>query len=150
MWLRWLICVTVCFIAITGCSDESGDKGDAGEESPFVFVMPEKPQFLSVLPQEAYSLIENEKSLVVVDVRTEVEREQARIADSTAVPLSDILQGRVELPGDRPLLLVCAVGGRSYAAGLYLMKHKYRLVYNLRGGINAWEKEGFPLVYGEK
>lgn len=143
-------CVLLIFLAgfIGGCSDEKSEQPPAKEQVNTL--LDRDPEFSSVLPQRAQELVLNNPNILIVDVRTPAEREQVRMADSVPVPLGDILGGRADLPRDKPLMLVCAVGGRSYAAGLYLMKQDYRLVYNLRGGISAWEKAGLPLEYTQK
>ncbi len=147
--IRVFVCV-VLFVMLTGCSsDPAGDDKKKTTESSSEVILPLEPEFESILPREASDLLAREKSVLIVDVRTEAEREQLRIPNSIAVPLGDIMGGQADLPRNKPLLLVCAVGGRSYAAGLYLSNEKYPLVYNLRGGILAWEKEGLPLEYGK-
>ena len=142
------LALTIC-VVLTGCSGDPLDKETKSEQgNTEASVMPQEPEFSSILPQEAFNLREREKNILVVDVRTVAEREQLRIPGSIAVPLGELMQGQAQLPRDKPLLLVCAVGGRSYAAGLYLIKENYLRVYNLKGGIAAWEKAGLPLEYG--
>ncbi len=68
------------------------------------------------------------------------------IEGAQPIPMGRILLRHAVLPKDKPILLVCAVGGRSYGVGRYLAKQGYPEVYNLRGGIVAWEKEGLPVV----
>ena len=87
------------------------------------------------------------KDLLVVDVRNAQELREGYIADSSLVPFWKIAKGQTSLPSDRPLLLVCAVGGRSYAVGQFLNRKGYPEVYNLQGGISAWKKAGLPLQY---
>jgi len=139
----------IMLVVLAGCSGEPVEK----EQSPVgerqaATVMPAAPVFESILVAEASALLDREQNTLIVDVRTPAERELLRIPGSLAVPFEEILQGQAQLPKDRPLLLICAVGGRSYAAGLYLAKQNYPLVYNLRGGIAAWEKAGLPLERG--
>ena len=123
-------------------SDEATE--EAVEEGQQSFV-PSEPEFLSLLPAEAYELIQERKA-VIVDVRSEAERAEVSIPGSISVPLAKLAAGEFDLPKEQALLLVCSVGGRSYGAGLYLMQRGYLQVYNLRGGINAWSREGLPLV----
>jgi rhodanese-related sulfurtransferase len=73
---------------------------------------------------------------------------QGAISGSRLVSMFALLKGELPLPVDKPILLVCAVGGRSYAAAQVLSRRGYREVYNLSGGVNAWYKAGLPLVYG--
>lgn len=110
-------------------------------------VIPSEPEFLSLLPAEAHELVQ-ERNVVIVDVRSEVERAEAVIPGSISVPLTKLAAGEFDLPKEQAILLVCAVGGRSYGAGLYLMQQGYLQVYNLRGGIVAWAKSGLPLEAG--
>ncbi|WP_163337736.1 rhodanese-like domain-containing protein [Desulfopila sp. IMCC35008] len=150
----WQQLVLIFFVMVlAGCSDETGEQGQntnpVPPPAPAVEAPAPEPHYISVLPQEAYQLIQNNPELIVVDVRTPEERKEARIKDSVAVSFMDIVKGDETLPKDKPLLLVCAVGGRSYGAGLYLQKRGYPFLYNLRGGIMGWYKEGLPLVTGE-
>lgn len=135
---------------LAGCSGEPAKEEESGVQDPAPTAQPVIPEFSSLLPQEAFSLKEREKDVLVVDVRTPEELELLRIPGSIAVPMAELMEGRAQLPKDKPILLVCAVGGRSYAAGLYLFKEKHQRVYNLRGGISAWQKAGLPLEYGRK
>lgn len=111
-------------------------------------VIPSEPEFLSLLPDEAHKLVQ-ERNVVIVDVRSEAERGETVIPGSISVPLSKLAAGEFDLPKEQAILLVCAVGGRSYGAGLYLMQQGYLQVYNLRGGIVAWAKNGLPLEAGQ-
>lgn len=148
-----LLLLALLVMVMAGCSNEP--QGQEPEKNPVPVPVPvveepaREPQYISVLPREAYQLVQNIPDLVIVDVRTPEERKEARIKGSIAVPFMDIMKGRETLPKDKPLLLVCAVGGRSYGAGLYLQKRGYPLLYNLRGGIMGWYREGLPLVSGE-
>jgi rhodanese-related sulfurtransferase len=100
----------------------------------------------SVSPAQARELIRTRKDLLVVDVRTPGELRTGVIAGSLKVPFWAVMRGQHELPRDKALLLVCAVGGRSYAASQILVRNGYPEVYNLSGGIAAWKKAGFPLT----
>ena len=47
-----------------------------------------------------------------------------------------------ELPADRPLLVICATGGRSAAVTGYLLRTGRTDVVNVAGGMDAWERAG--------
>jgi len=53
-----------------------------------------------------------------------------------------------ELPDDRPLLVVCHVGGRSAAVTGYLIRAGRTDVVNVAGGMEAWERAGLPVRRG--
>lgn len=101
----------------------------------------------SIPPQQAKELIENRPDLLILDVRTPPELKEGFIAGSKLYDFWTVVKGRHTLPRNRPLLLVCAVGGRSYFAGTILKKAGYEEIYNLSGGIAAWKEKGLPLQY---
>ena len=147
-----LLCSLVVVLALlSGCSrDEERKKEAADEEQSPAGEQVHEPQLLSVLPEEAAQLLGREPTTVVVDVRTDQGRQEVRIPGSLPVSLDEIMAGKAELPRDKPLLLVCDVGGRSYAAGLFLLKDGYARLYNLRGGIAAWQRHGMAVESGAK
>jgi rhodanese-related sulfurtransferase len=49
------------------------------------------------------------------------------------------------LQPDKPIILYCASGKRSEAAGKYLLSLGYSKVFNL-GGLKDWENAGLPVV----
>lgn len=90
---------------------------------------------------EAREYIKNhaEGTFTLLDVRQPGEFEQARIPGAKLIPLPE-LPGRIsELDPDKPVLTYCAIGGRSRAAAQYLSGQGFRDVYNLKGGIAAWQ-----------
>lgn len=106
-----------------------------------------KRVYASITPAETQQLIQQRKDLLIVDVRSPEELKEGKIKDSQLVPFWNIMKGQHQLPRDRPLLLVCAVGGRSYGAMQILSKQGYPEIYNLKGGISAWKNSRLPLVY---
>ena len=107
----------------------------------------QKSLFKTVTPQEAKILIENRKDLLLIDVRGQDELSEGYITGSTLMPLWDIIKGTKRPPQDKPILLICAVGGRSLALGQLMTKNGWDEVYNLKGGISAWKKAQLPLKY---
>jgi rhodanese-related sulfurtransferase len=105
------------------------------------------PLFKTVTPQEARSLIENRKDLLLIDVRGQDELSEGYIAGSTLMPLWDIIKGTRRPPPNKPILLICAVGGRSLALGQLMSKNGWNEVYNLKGGISAWKEAKLPVKY---
>jgi hydroxyacylglutathione hydrolase len=89
--------------------------------------------------------------LVVLDVRTDDEYRQGHIEGAIHVMaghLPDRLDdGRGELPRpDASVAVTCATGYRSTVAASILLRHGYRRVSNLSGGMTAWEAAGLPTV----
>jgi rhodanese-related sulfurtransferase len=101
--------------------------------------------FTTITPLEAKALIESRKDLLLVDVRSPEEFQGGSLPGATLIPFWDFAKGRYDLPKDRPILLICAVGGRSLACGQLLAAQGYREVYNLKGGLDAWVEQRVPL-----
>jgi len=106
------------------------------------------PVFRSISPAAAAALIDQEQDLLIVDVRTPQERKQFRIADSLLVPVGDVMRGKFNPEADKPILMICAVGGRSYVAGKMMAARGHLQVYNLDGGIESWRRAGMPIETG--
>lgn len=107
-----------------------------------------QPIFRTVSAAEAAELIRTREDLQVIDVRTPQERKQFRIADSQLVPVGDVIRGVFKSDPEQPLILICAVGGRSYVASKVMFARGYREIYNLDGGIESWRRAGLPLETG--
>lgn len=105
------------------------------------------PLFKTVSPQEAKNLIESRQDLLLIDVRGQDELHEGYIAGSTLMPLWDIIKGSQRPPKNKPILLICAVGGRSLALGQLMSKNGWSELYNLKGGISAWKEARMPLQY---
>ncbi len=103
--------------------------------------------FKTVTPQEAEDLIETRKDLLLIDVRGQDELDEGYIEGSTMMPLWDIIKGTQRPPKNKPILLICAVGGRSLALGQIMAKNGWNEIYNLKGGISAWKEARLPLKY---
>lgn len=103
--------------------------------------------FRSISSMEAKNMMGTRKDLVLVDLREANELKRGYIPGSRLIPMSAIAKGTQSLPTDKPLLLICAVGGRSYGVGQYFSRKGYSEIYNLKGGISAWKKAGLPLQY---
>jgi rhodanese-related sulfurtransferase len=85
---------------------------------------------------------------LLVDVREPNEYATVRAASAVLVPLSTFLLNFERLPKDRPLLMICAVGGRSGAATGHLLASGWTDVTNVAGGTVAWERAGLPVRRG--
>jgi rhodanese-related sulfurtransferase len=75
---------------------------------------------------------------VILDVREPAERAAGAIPGSIGIPLGELRQRLGELSHDRPLLVHCASGQRSYNACRMLMQQGYRC-FNLSGSYKTWK-----------
>jgi sulfur-carrier protein adenylyltransferase/sulfurtransferase len=100
----------------------------------------------------AYTATHQEGTYTLLDVRQMREYEESRIPGSTLIPLPQLSNRLGELDPEKPVLVYCAIGGRSRAAAQLLAGEGFREVYNLQGGIKAWNgltAEG-PVDFGSE
>lgn len=92
----------------------------------------------SLKPAELQARLEAREELLLVDVRTPAEYEQARLPGAQSLPLGS-LRGRVaDIPVDVPIVVYCDIGLRSYEASLILQAAGRAKVDVLEGGLQAW------------
>ena len=89
----------------------------------------------------------NHKNALVLDVRDDDEYKAGHILNSTQIPLGKLNERVSELAKykEQPIVVVCRSGNRSGTACAALGKHGYTQVYNLAGGVTAWQKANLPL-----
>lgn len=105
-----------------------------------------------ITPVELKSLQASEPGVHIIDVRTGGEFESAHIAGSHNVPLGTLGEHSSELIAhiDRPVVLVCASGGRAEQAGKLLAGSGLDNVQVLTGGIGSWLDTGGDVVRGRQ
>lgn len=100
----------------------------------------------------AYITAHQEGNYTLLDVRQPREYEENRIPGATLIPLPQLSDRLRELDPEKPVLAYCAIGGRSRAAAQLLAGQGFKEVYNLKGGIKAWNgltAEG-PVDFGSE
>jgi adenylyltransferase/sulfurtransferase len=108
---------------------------------PLPWAAPDVPVVL------AEALAGHEAEVFLLDVREPFEFEEARIAGSVLIPLGALQRRVAEVPKDRQVVVVCAVGGRSANATLFLREQGVEAV-NLHGGMRSWMMAGHPVTGG--
>lgn len=99
----------------------------------------------TISSRDAKALLEKNRNVYLLDVRSPQEYGQGKLAGSALIPVGQLERRIAEVPKDKPVLVYCAVGSRSgYAAGL-LVRRGYKEVYNMTDGIVGWYRNGFPI-----
>lgn len=87
------------------------------------------------------------QGVTVVDVRNPDEYEAGHVPGAALIPLPEVPDRVAEVPDDRTVYLVCAVGGRSARAAEFLAAQG-RDVVNVAGGTKGWIEAGHPTTSG--
>lgn len=101
----------------------------------------------SVDPLKATELI-NHKDAVVIDVRPAADFAKGHIINALNVPSNGFNNQMVALAKHKgkPIVVNCRSGGQSMSACRQLRKEGFEEVYNLKGGILAWQEANLPLT----
>ena len=105
--------------------------------------------FKEISVQETKEKIQNDTSVVLLDVRTVEENKNERIANTPNIPVQELETRIHELDQykNRPIIAYCRSGHRSGIAAELLSKHGFTVV-SMKGGINQWKAEQFLTING--
>ncbi len=94
-------------------------------------------------------VVEHRDGVALVDVREpqEFTGELGHVPGAELVPLAKLLDVAATWDPDREIVLVCRSGGRSARAATELAKRGFRHLYNLRGGMLAWNTARLPVEH---
>ncbi|MDO9204953.1 rhodanese-like domain-containing protein [Methylotenera sp.] len=97
----------------------------------------------TISPKEAAAMFSEQKA-IIVDVREDNEWNEGHIAGAIHIPLAQVASRLSELTQykDSNVVVQCRSGKRSAKAASTLQAAGFTKVYNLTGGIIAWDKDG--------
>ena len=99
-----------------------------------------------VSPAEATRLL-NHENAVLIDMRSDKDYREGHIVNAVSAPLADgKVPASLEKHRDRPVIVYCQRGQRSAGYCIQLGKQRFETLYNLHGGLNAWQKADLPLT----
>lgn len=98
-------------------------------------------------PHAATQLMNSEDALVL-DVREDAEYKQGHLANAVHIPLGQLNQRVKELDKyrGRNVVAYCRTGNRSNTAASLLRRQGFDTVFNLAGGIVAWQNANLPVT----
>lgn len=123
----FLLLSVVMMLSNFGCSDSQAE----GEHS-----------VIKITPEEAKEKLDNDPSIIIVDVRTPDEFNEEHIVNAISLPLDSIVDDAAEVIADKDAVyfIYCHSGNRSAIASAQLISMGYKNIYDL-GGILDWPYE---------
>ncbi|WP_295383843.1 rhodanese-like domain-containing protein [uncultured Thiodictyon sp.] len=100
----------------------------------------------NVDPLAATAMI-NHQEATVIDVRSAADFAAGHIVNAVNIPMNG-LKNQLAVIGKykgKPIIVNCKSGGQSAAACQHLRKQGFEDVYNLKGGVLAWQAANLPL-----
>jgi rhodanese-related sulfurtransferase len=94
-----------------------------------------------ISPQELAELIQKDKSIRLLDVRSREEYEATHIEGSVLMSQPTVQEIMGHWPRDDAFVIIDHEGRQALDAAAYFMGHGFDRVRCLRGGIDAWSQE---------
>lgn len=122
----------VIIMLCAGCSSKQNAQAPPAEKTPVVKIMAE----------EAKTRLDRGDKIIIVDVRTPAEYNEAHIKNSVLLPLDSIRDNAAAVIPDKDAVyfVYCRSGVRSATAAAQLVEMGYKNIYDL-GGIKDWPHE---------
>lgn len=142
------ITVLIVLSLLLACGGNSPEKAETAETENV-----EKNVIRDINVQEASMLLEKDRNILLIDVRTPDEYigPLGHIEGSKLMPIQQFKYWGAELEAekDQPIMLVCRSGGRSGRTAVMLKDLGYNNLMNIKDGMSAWNKAGLPIAAPE-
>ncbi len=114
----------------------------------FIFVSGCKADGQETLGSKDFKAKTELPDVQLVDIRTQQEFNLGYIQGAENIDFysSDFVQTISKLDKQKPLALYCKSGGRTKDALKMLAKEGFKNIYALKGGLLAWEEDGYTLI----
>jgi rhodanese-related sulfurtransferase len=99
-----------------------------------------------VSPSQATHLM-NREDATIIDVREAAEFGAGHVLGARNVPLARVDAAGADLAKrkNKPVIVYCGTGERAGRAAASLKKQGFARVFNLAGGLKAWQDAGLPV-----
>ena len=118
--------------------------------SGLVLIWPEVARLIGASNEigthEATRLL-NQATTLVLDVREPAEFAAGHLPKARNIPLKELGErlGEIGKYKERPVVVTCRSGPRAGSACRLLKRGGFTTVYQLKGGINAWQQASLPV-----
>ena len=103
--------------------------------------------FVGLLAPDALAGMISAEKIDVLDVRSDAEWREGHIKEARHIYVGELERRVSEIRKDRAVACICSTGMRASMAASILKRAGVNTVYNVLGGIEAWKKKDYPLVY---
>ena len=94
------------------------------------------------------NLLNANRPCIIFDIRSPQEFADGHIKNATSISLSEITSNLEDLQGfkEKCIVTICPGGGLSLVAVDVLSKAGFKDVKSLKGGMDLWKKNGYPIT----
>jgi rhodanese-related sulfurtransferase len=98
--------------------------------------------WVDIMPEQVEHWLRNQRRDVqFIDVRELAEYREGHIKGVKLIPLSQLEVRYDEIDRNKETVVICRSGGRSRQACEFLSSYGYCKLYNMSGGMLAWQSE---------
>ncbi|MBN1201339.1 MAG: rhodanese-like domain-containing protein [Anaerolineae bacterium] len=134
----FFILILVTLLALTAVACGSTDDAKSNNKAA---------TYKTLNPKTAYERISSSDNAILLDVREPDEWNTGYPYGSTLISLGDIKRRAPnELPKEADIYVICRNGNRSQEAAIDLISLGYQHVYQIRGGVIAWQQADLPMI----
>jgi len=130
--------ITAVFLGLlsmimTGCTNNNRSTG--GSTTPNSQVQP-----ITVDELNKQLKTGTDPNTVLVDLREPLLYKKGHIKDAILIPFSDFEKQYTQLDKNKKVIFICHTGPMGEVTGQFLISKGYTKIYNLEGGMEAWDK----------
>ena len=105
----------------------------------------QNPSYKTVLDVSPEEVLERKHNVQLIDVRRPDEwvGELGHIAGSELITLDTLPQNLSKLDKEKTIVFICRSGQRSANASEFAQENGFQSVYNMKGGMIAWNEKQF-------
>ena len=109
-------------------------------EDSFVFKLPNEAGFYEITTDQLKARIDDESddNFIIIDIRDDASYDEAHILGAINIPLNQLGYRLYGLDKTKDMILYCFTGVTSEVACQILVNAGFKDVYNVTGGIKAW------------
>lgn len=129
------LCLLLLGAVFTGCASAANPEGQSSGSTG-------QSAYHRVTAAEARQMLQEDASIVLIDVRTPAEYAEKHIPGARLIPNETIGNQLLEgIRQDARVMVYCRTGHRSKQAADKLLQMGYQHVYDIEGGITVWPYE---------
>lgn len=136
------------FLVISSVACGQIDKNTSPADKPAV-ARDDQQTVVQVVNIQKFKEVLSRPDAQLIDVRTDAEVAEGMISGALQMDVADwneFVTATESLDPNKPVLVYCKSGGRSNSAATFLVENGFTEVYDLKGGITAWDRNNEKTV----
>ena len=133
--------VLLVLLGLIGTLVYANIAGTKAAEDSFIFKLPNEAGYYEITADQLKVRIDDEAdgNFIIVDIRDDASYDEAHISGAINIPLNELGYRVFSLDKTKDIIVYCFTGVTSQVACQILVNAGFKDVYNMTGGIKAWD-----------